>query len=152
MSDRYKILSQVDINTILPEPFEDVDIYIVPVTSGTDYTVTPIGGGGSTNEISVSPKAVSINTQTLLTSVVFSFDGAGVSISGDLKLNDGVTGSATSYLMKNLVFYDKQNSALEVSMPLPPGASLIFSPTAYTSGNLYVTAFGIELETGYGPS
>lgn len=151
MSDRYKILSQVDINALVgPAPFADIVIYTVPVPLSTGYAITPIGG--TPGVIEVSPASVSINTQTLLTSIVISFDGAGASVSGNLKLNDGVSGSLTSYLMKNLVFYDKQNSILEISMPLPPGSTLYFEPTAYASGNLYVTAFGIELETGYGPS
>jgi len=84
--------------------------------------------------------------------MVFAFGGTGAYVSGHLKLNDGAAGSATSYLMKSLVFYNKQNSILEISMPLPPGSTLYFEPTAYTIGNLYITAFGIELETGYGPS
>lgn len=151
MSDRYKILSQVDINALVgPAPFADIVIYTVPVPSATSYGITPIGG--SPGLLEVSPESVSLNTQTLLTSIVIAFDGAGASVSGNLKLNDGVSGSVTSYLMKNLVFYDKQNSILEISMPLPPASTLYFEPTAYTSGNLYITAFGIELETGYGPS
>ena len=151
MSDRYKILSQVDINALVgPAPFADIVIYTVPIPSATGYAVLPTGGVSGV--IEVSPKSVSINTQTLLTSIVIAFDGTGASVSGNLKLNDGVSGSVTSYLMKNLVFYDKQNSILEISMPLPSGSTLYFEPTAYTSGNLYITAFGIELETGYGPS
>ncbi len=146
MSDRYKVLGQVDVASAVDTP-----IYTVPVPSSTSYTVTPAGGGGSSS-VEVSPEAVSINTQTLLTSLVFSFDGAGASISGDIKLNDGVEGSTALYVMRNLVFYDKSNSILDIKMPLPPGAILSFDATVYTSGNLYITAFGIELETGYGPS
>ena len=145
MSDRYKVLGQVDVASLADTP-----IYTVPVPSTTSYTVTPVGGGSSSVE--VSPEAVSINTQTLLTSLVFSFNGSGASISGDIKLNDGVAGSSALYVMRNLVFYDKSNSVLDIKMPLPPGAILSFDATAYSSGNLYITAFGIELETGYGPS
>ena len=146
MSDRYKVLGQVDVASLADTP-----IYTVPVPSTTSYTVTPIGGGGSSS-VEVSPEAVSINTQTLLTSLVFSFNGSGASISGDIKLNDGAEGSTALYVMRNLVFYDKSNSVLDIKMPLPPGAILSFDATAYSSGNLYITAFGIELETGYGPS
>ena len=146
MSDRYKVLGQVDITSA-----DEVAIYSVPVPSATSYTITPIGKGVS-SPAEVSPEAVSINTQTLLTSLVFSFNGAGVSISGDIKLNDGVAGSSALYVMRNLVFYDKSNSILDIKMPLPTGAILSFDPTDYDSGNLYITAFGIELETGYGPS
>jgi hypothetical protein len=145
MSDRYKILGQVDITSDVDTP-----IYTVPVPSATSYTVTPVGGASS--PVEVSPESVSINTQTLLTSLVFSFNGAGASISGDIKLNDGAEGSTALYVMRNLVFYDKSNSILDIKMPLPPGAILSFDPTVYGSGNLYITAFGIELETGYGPS
>lgn len=136
MSDRYKVLGQVDVASLVDTP-----IYTVPVPSSTSYS-----------SVEVSPQAVSINTQTLLTSLVFSFNGAGASISGDIKLNDGVAGSSALYVMRNLVFYDKSNSVLDIKMPLPPGAILSFDATAYASGNLYITAFGIELETGYGPS
>ena len=150
MSDRYKILSQVDINTITA-PYDEVVIYSVPQASSTSYSITPIASGfpGSAE---VSPESVSVNTQTLLTSMVFAFNGSGASISGDIKIRNGVAPSPRNYLMRNLVFYDKQNSTLDIRMPLSPGSTLYFAPTAYTSGNLYVTAFGIELETGYGPS
>ena len=145
MSDRYKVLGQVNVASAVDTP-----IYTVPVPSPTSYTITPTGSVSF--PVDVSPEAVSINTQTLLTSLVFSFDGAGASISGDIKLNDGAEGSTALYVMRNLVFYDKSNSILDIKMPLPPGAILSFDATAYASGNLYITAFGIELETGYGPS
>tara|TARA_R110001632_G_scaffold130091_1_gene244195 strand:- start:415 stop:852 length:438 start_codon:yes stop_codon:yes gene_type:complete len=145
MSDRYKILSQLNITGLA-----EVPIYTVPTISDKSQQLDPEGSAPVVT-VNVSPAAVSINTQTLLTSMVFSFNGTG-SISGDIKLNDGAEGSTALYVMRNLVFYDKSNSILDIKMPLPPGAILSFDPTAYTSGSLYITAFGIELETGYGPS
>lgn len=146
MSDRYKILSQLNITGLA-----EVPIYTVPTISDKSQQLDPEGSAPVVT-VNVSPAAVSINTQTLLTSLVFSFNGTGASVSGDIKLNDGEEGSTALYVMRNLVFYDKSNSILDIKMPLPPGAILSFDPTAYTSGSLYITAFGIELETGYGPS
>lgn len=149
MSDRYRILSQSDINTITA-PYSDVVIYSVPQASSTSYSITPIASG-ITESAEVSPESVSMNTQTLITSMVFAFNGSGASISGDIKIRNGIAPSPANYFMRNLVFYDKQNSILDIRMPLSPGSTIYFSPTDYTSGNLYVTTFGIELETGYGP-
>ena len=138
MSDRYNILGQHDISSA-----GVTNIYTVPITSSTNF-----------GTIEVSPLSVSLDTQTLLTSIVFSFVGTGASVTGDLRLTLGVEGSVPVNLMSEITFYDKQNSILDIRMPLAPSSVLDFNIPApsYTSGNLYITAFGIELVTGYGPS
>jgi len=134
MSDKYKILSQQTLASSSP-----LVIYTVPVIANKTY-----------GSVEVSPKAVSSTIQTLMTSVIFSFDGASGNVAGDLELSD--SGAAYEKLITNLSFYDNQSTALNLNMTLPEGSALRFSPSSYTSGSLYITAFGIELETGYGPS
>lgn len=135
MSDKYKILSQVSVSSAT-----NTVIYSVPAIASKSY-----------GSVEVSPKAVSSNIQTLLTSVVLSFDGTGSVIEGDIELSN--EGSAYAKFICNLGFYDRQNSLMNLNLTMSPDSAVRFSPSLYTgSGTLYITAYGVELETGYGPS
>jgi len=136
MSDKYKILSQTQINNTGLST-----IYTVPVPAETSY-----------GSVVVSPKAVSEDVQTLLTTLVFSFLESASSdyLIGDMQLSN--SGAAAVDLLHELTFYPKQNSVIDINMTLPPGSSLIFNSRIRTGGTLFITAFGIELSNGYGPS
>lgn len=135
MSDKYKILSQVSVSSAT-----NTVIYSVPAIASKSYGL-----------VEVSPKAVSSNIQTLLTSVVLSFDGTGSVIEGDIELSN--EGSAYAKFICNLGFYDRQNSLMNLNLTMSPDSAVRFSPSLYVgSGTLYITAYGVELETGYGPS
>tara|TARA_R100001198_G_scaffold85191_1_gene59399 strand:- start:233 stop:640 length:408 start_codon:yes stop_codon:yes gene_type:complete len=135
MSDSYKILSQADIDST-----GITALYTVPEAASTSY-----------GSVEVSPKAVSQQVQTLVTSVVFSFEGTTAQlIQGKLILSNA--GATAQTLMGNLFFYSGQNSVLNLNMTLPPASVLSFDCDLDTGGNLYITVFGIEMSTGYGPS
>jgi|DEB0MinimDraft_3_1074331.scaffolds.fasta_scaffold03813_3 hypothetical protein len=136
MSDRYKILCQSEITAT-----GTTTLYTVPAPASTSY-----------GPVEVSPRAVSQNTQTLLTTIVFSFLESASSnyVIGDLQLSD--SGATAVDLLHELTFYPKQNSVIDINMTLPPSSSLIFDSRVYIGGTLFITAFGIELSDGYGPS
>jgi hypothetical protein len=135
MSDSYKILSQVDIDS-----YGITTLYTVPEAASTSY-----------GSVEVSPKAVSQQVQTLVTSVVFSYEGAVSQLMvGKLILSNA--GATAQTLMGNLFFYSGQNSVLNLNMTLPPASVLSFNCTLDVGGSIHTTVFGIEMSTGYGPS
>lgn len=135
MSDSYKILGQADIDST-----GTTALYTVPAASSTSY-----------GSVEVSPKAVSQQVQTLVTSVVFSYVGTNAQLmTGKLTLSNA--GATAQNLMTGLYFYNGQNSVLNMNMTLPPESVLNFVCEMDVGGNIYITVFGVEMSTGYGPS
>tara|TARA_R100000322_G_scaffold60724_1_gene37568 strand:- start:508 stop:915 length:408 start_codon:yes stop_codon:yes gene_type:complete len=135
MSDAYKILGQADIDAT-----GTTALYTVPSPAATSY-----------GSVEVSPKSVAQNVQTLVTSLAFSFVGtASQTIKGDLTLSNA--GATAQILFADLQFYSAQNSVINMNMTLPPASVLNFVCDLDTGGNLYITVFGVEMSTGYGPS
>lgn len=148
MIDAFRVLSQVSVtgtgNTVL---------YSVPDISNKEYQYTPTGAVGS-RTVEVSPKAASLSTQTLVSSVFFSLDSSTSNrCIGDLELSQNANDLSPTFstLLKDCTFYDGNSFMINAPITLPPNSSLRFNCSAIT-GTLYITAFGVEIRGGYGPS
>jgi hypothetical protein len=135
MSDRYAILGML---------VDTGDLYQVPIPAATTVA------SSAASDPEVSPRAVSVQRQTLLTSVVVcETNNAGASFSlFVVKYEDG-SGDPVSQLFDLLPLTAKQTHVITLNLTLSPGDKVTFTKA---SGAIDITAFGVEMTTGRGPN
>lgn len=135
MADRYKILGQVGIAaggglTVL---------YTVPVAAATTV---------ASGVVEVSPKAVSIQVQTLVTSIIVCNTDATPSGTFDIQLESAAATTADTYLFKNTAVASDSTKVLSLGLTLSAGD--IIRGNAVTADYDF-TVMGIEITSGGGP-
>jgi hypothetical protein len=137
MADKYSILGQETVTTGGAKT-----IYTVPTAASSSVTE-------GSNTIVFSPKAVSDQTQTLLTTL---YVCTTASSSGVIEITVVKSPSSTiTKLFTGRALTANQTDILTLNLTLSPGDAL----KAEASGSSFdvdVTAFGIEMITGVGPN
>jgi len=137
MGDKYSILGQENLATT-----GNTAIYTVPTIASSSVTA----GGTS---IVFSPKAVSDQTQTLLTTLYICTTAA---TDGTIEITVVKSPSSTiTKLFTGRALTANQTDILTLNLTLSPG-DILKAEASGTLLNVDVTAFGVEMITGVGPS
>jgi hypothetical protein len=137
MPDRYKILGNLD----LAEGGVDTgDLYTVPTPAKTDVNTAT----------DVSPKAVSVNVQTLLTTIVVCEDKPSTSASSFTITVTPSGGSAYNLFFNNAIA-SRNTKVLTLNLTLSAGDKVSCTVGVPSGSECSFTAFGVEMITGSGP-
>jgi hypothetical protein len=139
MADKYSILGQVVLNNVT----DDTEIYQVPEAASSSVTQ-------GSNTIVFSPKAISDQTQTLLTTLYVCTTTAN-SRTIEITVIKNSTVPFTTKLLTGRALTDNQTDIFTLNLTLASGDAL--NAQISDSGAVVdVTAFGIEMITGVGPN
>jgi hypothetical protein len=137
MSDRYKILGNLD---LAQAGVDTGDLYTVPTPAKTDVNTAT----------DVSPKAVSVNVQTLLTTIVVCEDkSSGVAGAFNITVTPR-GGSAYNLFHKNAIAANN-TKVLTLNLTLSAGDKVSCEVGVPSGSECSFTAFGVEMITGSGP-
>lgn len=138
MADKYSILGQVILNDAV-----DTEIYQVPEAASSSVTQ------GST-PIVFSPKAVSDQTQTLLTTLYVCTTTANSNTIA-ITVIKNLAVPVTTKLLIGRTLTSNQTDIFTLNLTLAPGDALN-AQISGTGSIVDVTAFGVEMITGVGPN
>lgn len=139
MGDKYSILGQAILNNVV----DDTAIYTVPEAASSSVTA----GGTS---IVFSPRAVSDQTQTLLTTLYVCTTTAN-SRTIEITVIKNSDPTVTTKLLTGRALTDNQTDIFTLNLTLASGDALN-AQISGTGAVVDVTAFGVEMITGVGPS
>jgi hypothetical protein len=138
MADKYSILGQANLTTT-----DDTLIYAVPEAASSS-----VSAGGT--PIVFSPRAVSDQTQTLLTTLYVCTTTA---TSGTIEITviKNSDPTVTTKLFTGRTLTANETDIFTLNLTLSPGDALN-AKAGGTTLVVAVTAFGVEMITGVGPS
>ena len=132
MPDRYKILGNLNLAA-----GGSGDLYTVPTPAKTDVNTAT----------DVSPKSVSVNVQTLLTTIVVCEDKSSAG-SGTFDITVTPSGDPACNLFFKNVIAASNTKVLTLNLTLSAGDKV---SCLATGTDCSFTAFGVEMITGSGP-
>ena len=138
MADRYGILGQLRMSN-----GDDTEIYQVPEAASSSVTA-------GANQITFSPKAVSVQTQTLLTTLYVCTTTAN-SNTIEITVIKNLAAPFTTKIFTGRALTNNQTDIFTLNLTLAPGDAL-YAQISGTGSVVDVTAFGVEMITGVGPN